>query len=458
MTASPEEDLSGLRTRRSLAFILTVSILIVPCWNASARNAVLHTDHNIAEEDLSFDPEGDIDDYILFALKNNPGINAAYYSWKAELARAGEVSWLPDPVLTFGYFIESIETRVGPQVYRIGIRQSFPWFGTLGAKKEAALESAGASWQSFMSERSRIVFGIRSAYIDYYVAGARAEIIKEEMELLEVYESVVMAGYRSGRSAYGDLIRVQVELAGLEERAASLGDRKDTAGARLGAVLGLPDPVDLPVPDGLPEFEPIPEWEKLKYNVIENNPDLRAVEHMIERELATERVARKSYWPDITIGFDYIQTDEAADPMMVGSGKDPWGVNLSLSLPVWFGRSGAMVRRASASAEMNRYRKRDKENKIIVAARAAFNSWRENKRKETLFRNGLVPRTEQLLEASYSAYEAGNADFIDVIVSQRQLLDYRLKLIDAAAMKAKKIAELEYLSGSDGPGNGIDRR
>ena len=458
MNASPEEDLPGPRTRLSLAFILAVSLMIVSGWNAVAGNAVWQTDHSAFEETPPFDPEGDIDDYTLFALKNNPGLNAAFYSWKAELARASEVSWLPDPVLTFGYFIESIETRVGPQVYRIGIRQSFPWFGTLGAKKEVALESAGASWQSFMSERSRIVLGVRSAYIDYYVAGIRKEIIKEEMALLEGYESVVMAGYKSGRLAYGDLIRVQVELAGLEERVASLGDRKDTAGARLGAVLGLPDSTDFPVPDGLPEFDPVPEWEELKNNVIENNPGLRAVEHLVGRDLAAERVARKSYWPDMTIGFDYIETDEAVDPMMIDSGKDPWGVNLSISLPVWFGRSSAMVRRASASAEMNRYRKRDKENKIIAAARTAFNSWRENARKEVLFRNGLVPRTEQLLEAAYSAYEAGNADFIDVIVSQRQLLDYRLKLIDAAATKAKKIAELEYLSGSDGPGDGIIRR
>ncbi|HSG27359.1 MAG TPA: TolC family protein, partial [Candidatus Krumholzibacterium sp.] len=149
-------------------------------------------------ESVAFDTGWSLDDYISYALRNNPGLRSAYYGWRAELEKAGEAGYFPDPVLSFGYFIESVETRVGPQRYRLGLRQSIPWPGRLSAKKDVALKGASARYQSFLSSRAAVILRVRTSWLEFYRAGRMVEIIDADLALLGEYESVALAGYRAG--------------------------------------------------------------------------------------------------------------------------------------------------------------------------------------------------------------------------------------------------------------------
>lgn len=81
----------------------------------------------------------DLDSLIAEALRNNPRIQAAYNGWQAEKYRIKEVSALPDPVVRYGYFGESVETKVGPQEQKIGasFKVSFPGKLHLRGKSQA---------------------------------------------------------------------------------------------------------------------------------------------------------------------------------------------------------------------------------------------------------------------------------------------------------------------------------
>ena len=67
-----------------------------------------------------------LDDYLRYAALNNPGLEAAFNRWKAALQRVPQVTALPDPRFTYQYYIEQVETRVGPQRHAVGIAQTFP--------------------------------------------------------------------------------------------------------------------------------------------------------------------------------------------------------------------------------------------------------------------------------------------------------------------------------------------
>ena len=60
-----------------------------------------------------------LEDYVRIAMENNPGVEAARQSWMAAYRRLDQVTALPDPRLTIGYFLESVETRVGPQDWTV---------------------------------------------------------------------------------------------------------------------------------------------------------------------------------------------------------------------------------------------------------------------------------------------------------------------------------------------------
>ena len=88
-----------------------------------------------------------LDDYVLFALLNNPGLRASFDRWKAALERVAPARTLPDPRFTYANYIKEVETRVGPQEHKFGLTQTFPWLGKLDLRGEMALQAAHAEHQ-----------------------------------------------------------------------------------------------------------------------------------------------------------------------------------------------------------------------------------------------------------------------------------------------------------------------
>ena len=79
-----------------------------------------------------------LEDYFKIAAENNPGLLSQYKDFEAALQKVPQVSTLPDPSFSFGYFVSPVETRVGPQQARFSLTQMIPWFGTLKAQGDAA--------------------------------------------------------------------------------------------------------------------------------------------------------------------------------------------------------------------------------------------------------------------------------------------------------------------------------
>lgn len=388
-------------------------------------------------------------EYISTAIENNPGLKAAEYGWKAELARADEVSALPDPVFTYGYFIEPVETRVGPQVQRFGIRQTFPWFGTLSLRKKAALQEANARYQEYMAERARLVYRVTAAFLDYYFIGRETGITEADLELLRFWESVMRTKYAAGERTHRDLIRVQVEMDKLSDRLASLNEMKVPAAARLRAAIGTADTLDIAFPRSFDDSAPAPGPDVLRGEILEGNPDLKVIDHIIEKERANRSLASRASLPDLTVGFDYIQTGAALDPLMPESGKDPWAVTVGIKIPLWPGKNRARKDRAEAMILMQEYRLENSRNILAARAEKVIYEYGEAQRKIDLYSDRLIPRADQLLASTYAAYQAGEADFHSLVDAQRELLSLKLELERARVEKVKKLAEIGMLSGRD---------
>ncbi len=75
----------------------------------------------------------DLNEYLKIAAENNPGLQVNFNEYMAAMEKVPQVKSLPDPMVAFGYFIQPVETRVGPQEWRFNMAQSFPWFGLLEA-------------------------------------------------------------------------------------------------------------------------------------------------------------------------------------------------------------------------------------------------------------------------------------------------------------------------------------
>jgi outer membrane protein TolC len=400
------------------------------------------------KEDAPFDPTAaGLEDYLAYAARQSPGLRAAFFEWKAAMERAGYVGALPDPVLAYTYFIESVETRVGPQIQRVALKQAFPWFGTLGARKDFAWESANAAYQRLQSEMLKLFYQVKSAYYDYYYLGREISITGENLQLLEFWESVARAKYRVGLQQHPDVIKAQLELGKLEDQLLTLEDRTGPAAARLRAVMDLPAKVVLPLPAVIEVAEIPVELDTLLAWGLSHNPDLKSLEHIIEKETAARSLASKAALPSFQLAVDYIDVGAAVVPDVPDSGKDAWTASVQLNLPIWFGANKARKQEADAQIIKARYDRTDAENRFRALVEMVAFSYGDALRKAKLYRDGLLPKAEQSLNASYTAYQAGKLDFLNVMDAQRLLLELQLQFERSRSDLAIRGAELEMITG-----------
>ena len=81
----------------------------------------------------------------------------------------------------------------------------------------------------------------------------------------------------------------------------------------------------------------------------------------------------------------------------------------------------------------------------------ALYHFRDAGRKIDLYRDTLIPKAEQSLNVTQQAFSAGQADFLDLIDTQRVLLEFKLSYERALAHRAQRLAEIEKLVGEDVP-------
>ncbi len=433
--------------------ILFAVLLIMPgeSWTAEfdrkLADSVEQQFKSIVSRVTHFDSTTTLDDYLAHAAIESPALRRAFYNWKSALDKTGYAGALPDPMISYAYFIENVETRVGAQNQRISLKQSFPWFGTLGDRKDMAQELANAAYRKYEAEKLKLFFSVKAAYYDFYYLGQDIALTRDNFELLKFWESVARAKYKVALKQHPDIIKAQVELGKLEDGLLTLKDRIVPTAARLRAILNLSDTVSLPIPTVIRVAEISINGDSVLSAALDYNPNLNAMLHLIDLERAGVRLAGKTSLPNFTVGVDYIETGEALNASMVESGKDPWVFGVGLSLPIWFGKNNAKKREAAAKLKSAEYNYADVRNRLTELVQKLVFLYSDALRKTQLYRDGLIPKAEQALNASYTAYQAGEADFLNVLDSQRELLAFQLRFERAWADLATRRAELEMIMG-----------
>jgi outer membrane protein TolC len=395
------------------------------------------------------DPPLSLDQVVQQALARNPGLKAAHQRWQAAMARIPQAVALPDPRLTYTYYLEEVETRVGPQRQSLGLAQTFPWFGKRELRESRASRNAEAAWEELETERLRIVFEVASAVCELVYTDRAAAIARENFDLLENLEAVVRQAYRTGQDLT-PLSRVQLEMGRVEERLETLIDTRDAVLARVNASLNRRPDEPLLFDGLLPYRDRDPGTaETLALLVPERNPSLRRVRRLTDGDRDGVRLARLNRFPDVTLGLTAVDTREARMPGVSDSGKDPLMLSVSLNLPIWGGPRRAELEEAAAVLGARQMELEDSLARLQARVEQVRVRLRTAVRKVDLYTNSLLPKAEEGLRIAQQAYESGRSEFLNVIEAQRLLLEFALARERAVADLGIAWAELDMLAAQD---------
>jgi outer membrane protein TolC len=385
-------------------------------------------------------------DYFKIAAENNPGLQSKYKDFESALKRIPQVSTLPDPNLSFGYFISPVETRVGPQRAKISLSQMFPWFGTLTAQEDAAARMAEAKYQAFLDARNALYFKVASAYYPLYELNKWKKIEKENIEILNSYLNISNKKFENGTGSMVDVLRVDLLLKESQTNLEILNKKEQPLRSRFNALLNRNEgeAVNIAVTEEIPAVSE----NFRKDSLLANNPVLKAIKSKISASEAQQEVARKQGLPKLGIGLDYAIIGKRDDVSMPDNGKDALMPMVSVSIPIFRKKYQAAVEEAQLNQESYQLQKKEMENSLIASYEDAHFGLQKNLEQVKLYKQQIA-ETEQALNLLFTAYGNSGKAFEEVLRMQQKLLKFEKLLATAKAEYHIALAHINYLTSKN---------
>lgn len=380
------------------------------------------------------------------AVERNAGLAAARERAQAAGASADAAGRLPNPRLAWTEFAEELQTRTGPHVRRIGLRQRLPWPGTLSAARETASAAAAGAQGVTRALAAATRLELESAWIERAQLSTEQQLQQARIELLEGLEPIVAARTRAGAGRQ-DLLRLEVEVARATDKLVQLQSAAAPLDAQLAELLATPVPL-IPI-DPLPEPEDLDLPADLEARVLSESPRLAAPVARIDEAKNRAQLRSKQRLPGFGLGIDWLQVDGALDPSAPGSGQDPLALMVELDLPVWTASDDATEREAAHALRAAHLDLEAQQRSLQTDLSRVLFAAHDAQRRRHLHRDALLPRADESLRLVTSAYRAGAATLLEVLELERLRLDLQVDLARAGTDQRIALARLRALLGED---------
>jgi len=389
-----------------------------------------------------------LNEYLKIAAENNPGLKAKFNDYMAAMQKVPQVGTLPDPQFAFGYFINPVETRLGPQKATFGLKQAFPWFGLLEAKEDVATAAAKAKYEVFENSKSNLFFTLKTIYYNYYYTEKAIEITKENIEILKIFKNLSLVKIENGNASIVDELRVELELNDLENQLALYIDTKNSLKIGLNSIMNreIYEPVRIPKELAIEELPY--EKEFLLDSIYNNNHEIKSIDHKLNAFMNQEIAAKKEGMPKFNLGVNYIIIGENPNSSDSNNGKDALLFpSVGVTIPIYRRKYKAMIKEAQYLQETEIANKQNTKNTLGYLYGDTFKNFSDSERRIALNKK-QSEIAKKVLDVLITSYSTNSKDFEEVLRIERQLLGYKLAQQKAITDKNAAVAFMNYLLGN----------
>ena len=455
--------------------------------------------NSLAQDSLSF--------YLQQAALNNPVVKAIYLEFSAAMEKVPQAGSLPDPQVSFGYFVKPMQLLGGNQVADIQLMQMFPWFGTLKAGRDEASMMAKARYEAFNSSKAQLFYDVKSSWYRLMKYDREIALVNENLEVLESIEKLAVLKFQSpgtdesgeamqgtgsmpgsspagtmnsaGNSMGGmtqqdgasinnpestssasmssvmrtsaaglqDILRVKMEILEQKNKIELLSDQRKTEEFAFNALLNRSPEIPVQISDSL-VLMPLPaERFAIADSILNNNPMLAMLVNENDRYLYMEQKARKMGLPMVGAGLNYMVIQERSGNSSMMNGKDMLMPMVSVTIPLYRKKYNAMQNESRLMREAGNQKIIDFKNDLMVQYRQFIQNIDDAERRIALYseQKELARRTTELLLSDFSTTGTG---YEEVLRMQLKVLDYSFKHTEAVVDYNTAVAMAEMLINS----------
>ncbi len=369
---------------------------------------------------------------IDMALAGHPLLAAGRSDIEAADAALSQAGARPNPVLQ----AELEDTRRETRSTTVLLTQPIELGGKRAARLDVAERSGDLARSQYASARSLLRAQVTSAFVDALTAQERLRAADASLELAQRATDAASKRVIAGKVSPIEETKAKVAEANVRvERVQASGELRaallalqSMVGTSTGPISRVEGSVSLPL---------VPADIALQSRLAAS-PAVRQAQLEVDRFGSLAKLERTRRVPDLTVGIGTKRSEEL--------GRNQTLLAVSIPLPVFDTNRGA---------ELEAMRRHDKARYDAEAAalRLRAEAVRAQERLRTAvaeaqaLQDEVLPGAQTAYEAASKGFELGKFSFLDVLDSQRTLLEARSRHLRAVAEAHRSAAEIDRLLG-----------
>ncbi|HJV66282.1 MAG TPA: TolC family protein [Geomonas sp.] len=393
-------------------------------------------------------PAEHLDQLVGSALANNPELKSSVARWEMFRNRIKQAGSFEDPMLMLKIQNGIVEdplnfSRDGMTQKVIGISQQIPYFGKRKLKEEVASREAEANFWSVEERKLELTRMVKETYYQIFFTDRSLEIVDRNIKLMDDFITIAQTKYSVGQGTQQDIYKAQVERSRMLDMRITLEQQRRSQEITLNSLLYRPSSTKVGAIADFPMSQQPLTAEELGKIAQENRPLLKSLHAQIEKGRAGHELARKEWYPDFNVSFEYMQRDRAPG----SDGSDMYSLGVTFNLPVHKARREAMAAESNSEVTMAQEELNATRNTITTGIADLLAQMERRRKLVELYKSGIIPQAEQSLESAVISYRVNKVDFLSLLDSRVTLFNYEREYYDSMADYQMKLAQLEALIG-----------
>lgn len=423
--------------KKCLAFALMLTLSAAMAWSGEQK---------LPAEDLSH--------LIATAVANNPELKSSQARWRMFANKAQQAGNLEDPMFMFKLqnmlAREPLVFNKDPQSAKvIGISQQLPFWGKRALQKEVA-KYEGESYKWANEERKlELIRMVKETYYQLWAVEKFSGIVDKNLRILGDFVTIAESKYSVGQGVQQDIYKAGLEKSKMLDMQINLRQQRKSLEANLNYLLSRPGTTAIgPIADfELPQ--PPLSVEQLNQAAYENRPQIKSLISLANKGEASHRLARKEFYPDFNLSFEYMFREAVSTEMVSDPGYNMFTVGVTFNLPFQQARRRAMLAESTSETNMAMEELNGLKNNISYTINDTLAQLERRSKLIELYKGGIIPQAEQSLESAIISYRVSKVDFLTLLDGRMSLFNYERELYESQAEYMMKLAQLEAAIGTD---------
>jgi len=388
------------------------------------------------------------------ALTNNPELKSSQARWQMYVGKSLQAGTLEDPMFMFKLqnmlAREPFVFNKDPQSAKvIGVSQQLPFWGKRAIRQEVAHYEAEAYKWAIEERKLELTRMVKETWYQIWSVDRRLEVVDKNLQLLADFVTIAESKYSVGQGVQQDIYKAGLEKSKMLDMQITLRQQRKSLEANLNYLLNRPGntPVGAISDFTLPQITLTA--EQLNEAAYDKRPQVKSLASLANKGQASHRLARKEFYPDFNLSFEYMFKEAISTEMVTDPGYNMFTVGVTFNLPFQQERRRAMLAESNSETSMATEELNGLKNSISYIISDTLAQLERRRKLVDLYKGGIIPQAEQSLESAVISYRVSKVDFLTLLDGRVTLFNYERELYDSQAEYMMKLAQLEAVVGAD---------